>query len=423
MTDFSIGERMLLHLMKYRQVDTSEYFNIPWDLTQDGIASSLRISRAHASIELKKHREKGNVREDQVRIKGGKVKRKCYMLTEDGLKAAEEVKDAVIAAGMQVDSILDLKRQDPEIVFENLSDRDRFALGCACVFRVPVPMADMPAHERAVIPFDVREYTAVPQDFRKRFLDAFPDDSRLWHIEAANYWSERGQDVLENAIDRTRERLYHQLAGGGTLEASKNIDANLYDLMYEDDPELSEMILAIDHDQKVVRKRNGTETEEFKYAKYRDSLLILKTELAMSLGRLDTAERLARELSDSYGQEEAGLALLSKVLFSKGRRDEAEDLVNRIEASGNTTAALMLAEVFIDLEDTERAKAMSAAAGRSMVENNEAAVMQKHFVDAMIAMAEGDVSTAVKKLDKVRDSTEGPARKKAEALKRRLLFS
>ena len=423
MTEFSIGERMLLHLLKYRQVDTSEYFNIPWDLTQDGIASSLRISRAHASIELKKHREKGNVREEQVRIKGGKVKRKCYTLTDDGLAAAEKVKEEVIAAGIEPDSLLDLKRQDPEIVFESLSDKDRFALGCACVFRVPVPMADMPPHERSVIPFDVREYTAVPADFRKRFLEAFPEESRLWHIEAANYWGERGEDVLESPVDRVRERLYHQLAGGGTLEAAKNIDANLYDLMYEVDPELSEMVLAIDHDRMVTRKRDGIEYEEYKYARYRDSLLILKTELAVSLGRLDTAERLARELSDSPGQEEAGLALLAKVLMAKDKRDEADALIDKIMSSGNTVAALMAAETLVDMGDIDRAKKMSAEAGRNMVRNNEAAVMQKHFVDASIALAEGDTDAAVKKLDKVRDSTEGPARKKAEALKRRILFA
>ena len=58
MPEFTVGERILLHLYNYRTVDLNDYFNIPWDITQDGISTSLRISRAHASLELKKQKEK-----------------------------------------------------------------------------------------------------------------------------------------------------------------------------------------------------------------------------------------------------------------------------------------------------------------------------------------------------------------------------
>ena len=131
MTDFSIGERLLLHLYKYKNVDPKEYYNIPWELTQDGIAAALRISRAHASIELKKHREKDNVHEEQVHIKGGKVKRKSYTLTIRGLEAAKELEERAESQGVDINTLLDMKRQDPNKILGELSDSDKFALGVA----------------------------------------------------------------------------------------------------------------------------------------------------------------------------------------------------------------------------------------------------------------------------------------------------
>ena len=70
MAEFTIGDRLILHLYTYRSVNPEDYFNIPWELTQDGISSSLGISRAHASIELKRQKEKGTITETLVRIKG-----------------------------------------------------------------------------------------------------------------------------------------------------------------------------------------------------------------------------------------------------------------------------------------------------------------------------------------------------------------
>ena len=59
MVTLSIGQRIIMHLDRFKMTDSSEIYNIPWDLTQDGIATSIRISRAHASIELKKLRGRG----------------------------------------------------------------------------------------------------------------------------------------------------------------------------------------------------------------------------------------------------------------------------------------------------------------------------------------------------------------------------
>ena len=109
MTDFTIGERLLLHLHRYRSLDQNEIYNIPWELTQDGIATTLCISRAHASIELKKLKNKERVVEYQAHVKGGKVKRYVYYLNPEGLKAADEVLKKAEKAGVDVKTLLDLK--------------------------------------------------------------------------------------------------------------------------------------------------------------------------------------------------------------------------------------------------------------------------------------------------------------------------
>jgi hypothetical protein len=85
----TIRERALLHLNRFPDVNPSELFNIPFDLTQDGIASVLGISRAHASLELKKLKETGKLDYWQAHIKGSGTKRKAYYLLPEGFAEAE----------------------------------------------------------------------------------------------------------------------------------------------------------------------------------------------------------------------------------------------------------------------------------------------------------------------------------------------
>ena len=53
----SVKDKIVAHLFRNRHVNPNDIYNLPWDITQDGIASSLGITRAHASIELKRLKE------------------------------------------------------------------------------------------------------------------------------------------------------------------------------------------------------------------------------------------------------------------------------------------------------------------------------------------------------------------------------
>ena len=78
----TVGERIILHLAQYSKYLDS--YDAPLDISQDGIAAALRISRAHAAIELKKLKDTGEVVEKLVHIKRGKTKRKVYFLSSPG---------------------------------------------------------------------------------------------------------------------------------------------------------------------------------------------------------------------------------------------------------------------------------------------------------------------------------------------------
>lgn len=391
MTEFSIGERLLLHLYKYRRVDPAEYFNIPWDLTQDGVASSLRISRAHASLELKKQRERGNVREDQVRIKGGKVKRKCYSLTHEGLEAARKVEAKVAEAGLEVDSLLDLKRQDPEVVFENLPEKDRFALGCACVFRMSVPMSIIPDHERSVIPTDVLGHTAVSRELCARYLDAFPDQAREWHAFAADYWTDQSPKESFSDTDREMEMIYHLIGAGRNWEACKIIVRRMDDICVLDDLSLDEAIVSISRVKDDLRL----------------DVLTVQAEVSINQGWLDKAEGFANALIDTEGGDELGHAFLVRIYEAEGKHSDAEAIATRITASGNVLAALMLAEAHIELCDIERAEKEMDAAASIMSRNNVAAAAQHLYVRTLLAKEKGDLDEARRLAVKVGEAGGG----------------
>lgn len=346
MTDFTIGERLLLHLYRYRSLDQNEIYNIPWELTQDGIATTLCISRAHASLELKKLKNKNRVTEYQAHVKGGKVKRYVYYLNNDGLVAASDVQKKADDAGVDVKTLLDLKCQDPTKAMDRMTAKDRRALGCACAFRVPVPLSIFQEHERSIIPSDASGRTVISKDVRERYLSAAPeDDRREWHSFAADQW-------LDNRVElsgydegfRFTERTYHLLMAGRKMEACKYISANIYDLMYIDDREFLDALLTIS----APPEKNVLD------------VLALTCEIAINVSDYkvarETAERLAGTVVFEGTGNEArgdgdGYAYLAEIYMLRNLKDEAERYITLVRESDSVMAKLTLADVLVDMKE------------------------------------------------------------------------
>ncbi len=87
----TVGERIVVHLSGFlRHVDAYE---VPVEMTQDGIGTALGISRAHVALELKRLRQAGKVEERMAHVAGARTRRKVYDLTPSGQELARRMRD------------------------------------------------------------------------------------------------------------------------------------------------------------------------------------------------------------------------------------------------------------------------------------------------------------------------------------------
>ena len=101
----TVKDKMLLHLGRFDYLDYQKSYEVPFDVTQDGCAIALHISRAHVSIELKRLREKGYARQMLAHVKGGPVNRNAYFLTNDGMRARIESMKKMEEDGLTLDML------------------------------------------------------------------------------------------------------------------------------------------------------------------------------------------------------------------------------------------------------------------------------------------------------------------------------
>ena len=211
-TDVTVKQRIMLHLSRFPGYYPGDDYTIPFDLTQDGIASVVGITRAHVSIDLKKLIELDYVVGWQAHLKGSRTKRFVYALQPKGTIEAAAIRDEVEKAGMTVDALLDMKRCDPETKWRSLSHNDRETFGKACILRAPIPRNDLPPTRTGVIPTDYNGMTQIPRETADLFLSKADRGSlRRWHSWAADYWLDK--------VERS-ERLFHLIKSGRNLEAN-----------------------------------------------------------------------------------------------------------------------------------------------------------------------------------------------------------
>src|SRR2546422_6183 len=96
----TVGERILVHLSGFlRHADSYE---CPVEMTQDGIAAALLLSRAHVALELKRLKSTGKVQERMAHVANARSRRKVYELTPAGQEISRRVRgDAQVRAPRQ----------------------------------------------------------------------------------------------------------------------------------------------------------------------------------------------------------------------------------------------------------------------------------------------------------------------------------
>jgi nucleoside-triphosphatase THEP1 len=96
----TVQERILLHLSEFSKfVDQLE---VPFTLTQEGIAQSVGVVRSAIPRAIKKLIAKEHVREELAHVTGLSRRRKIYYLTTDGLVFASNLKNKLFTKNITI---------------------------------------------------------------------------------------------------------------------------------------------------------------------------------------------------------------------------------------------------------------------------------------------------------------------------------
>ena len=95
-----VQERIFLHLCDY--VDHSDKVEVPFALSQMGIANAVSIARSNVPRAISGMKEAGHLIERQAHVTGVSRKRKAYFLTDEGAKVADEIWTRVSETNVRV---------------------------------------------------------------------------------------------------------------------------------------------------------------------------------------------------------------------------------------------------------------------------------------------------------------------------------
>ncbi len=298
----TVGERIVLHLNQFSKYQDD--FDVPIDVSQDGIASALRISRAHAAIELKKLKEAGEVTERLAHIKRGKTKRKVYFLSPKGSDRALKVKEFAEKEGIEIIPFLDLKRCKGPELWSSINEKHRPIFGQACVFRRPFKRGALPETSISLLPEDQNGMVDIPAELRSSIPPLISAPVlKQFHSFAADYWLREGD---------YRERLYHLIKANRTKEAEMLIASRGKSLLSKTDNDLFSLL-------------SGVEASE----RYRGRVRAVQAEAARRMQNWAKALLLTEEMKASTDPKERnqGLIVEAKVLSDQGKHQDAYQLL------------------------------------------------------------------------------------------------
>src|SRR5256885_946120 len=96
----TVGERILVHLSGFlRHADSYE---CPVEMTQDGIANALLLSRAHVALELKRVKSNGKVQERLAPVAKARSRRKVGELTPAGQEISRRMRERARARTIEL---------------------------------------------------------------------------------------------------------------------------------------------------------------------------------------------------------------------------------------------------------------------------------------------------------------------------------
>ncbi len=95
-----VQERIFLHLSDY--TDYSDKVEVPFALSQMGIANAVSIARSNVPRAISGMKEDGHLIERQAHVTGVSRKRKAYFLTDEGAKFADEIRTRISEISVRI---------------------------------------------------------------------------------------------------------------------------------------------------------------------------------------------------------------------------------------------------------------------------------------------------------------------------------
>ena len=384
MSSLSVKQKALIFLNKYRTLDSSDVYNTPWELTQDGVANALCISRAHACIVLNQLKGEDMVEEKITHIKNGKIRRKSYFILPAGMETAAELLKTAEKEGIDLSFILDSKKQGTNIAVEKLSESDRYALGCACAFKTPVQMTVLPQFKYLSVPVDINDYVQIDRELRESFLNSASDEERAsWHGYAANYWFDRKIKKGNDYNECIHELLYQYVESGRNRDACKLISTDLFYFVNTIDDELHDTVAKVKPIEKYLR-----------------DVLVLSISIHIDYGEIEDAEKDIEELKKI--DPLCASAYVFDVEMLKGNRAAAEkaiaDTWQKDPMAGVRKASLLREDGKLD----DARKILMETRWDLYDENYSNFELEKFIELARIDCAEGHYDDAYQRLSKTK---------------------
>ena len=228
----TVGERILFHLLQYtRYLDS---FDVPIDITQDGIAAALRISRAHAALELKKLKNADEVKERLSHVKRGRTKRKAYFLTTSGEARARQIRSYAEENDIDLTPYQDIRKCKGPELWSVLDEKFKPVVAMSCVFRKPFRREVLPDIATSLLPVDERGMVDLPKELKEYVLSVTdPEKVRDYHSFAADYWLH---------WDDLKEVVYHLVCARRHADAEVLVFNHANELLLSPDEGLLEAV-------------------------------------------------------------------------------------------------------------------------------------------------------------------------------------
>lgn len=343
MEKVTLRGRILLFLSRYDHLDPNIAYGAPYEITQDGVAVSLGITRAYSSLIINRMEEEGLLEHHMATILGSrsKNKRRIYFLTGRGRKEKDELVTDLEAKGLDPDELgpkQDINHCSSD-TFEGLDLEERDMIGSICLIDGKVNRDSLPKGDHPLIQFDLSGNVLLKDSTRERILAlADGETMRRWHSLAADWCTDNGVCP--------EERIRHLLGAGRMREARRLFMNMRFGFMESPGPWMLDAA-------KVLCTEFGD-----------DELLEASARIAMGLGDTEAAKEMVSGMEEGTTLRES---LAAEIALRDGLVDEALSVALGCY-NGDSVSAIALGKCMLAAGRPSEARVFLAKARRALVD-------------------------------------------------------